>query len=210
MWLNCSNNSSLVIDTLSDSVGSHDVVVACVYCGIHTQNEQSTTGLLGALLRQVISASEPIPGQVQSAFLESRRKTGGFRLLLPGILEMLIQYLRPLQRAFICIDGLDEFPAKQRPELWKSLQQVVCACPNIRLYLTGRLHTRDEVQKYFPGTTEMLPISMRERDIELYLEMRLSRDPEPDALDGELETDILRIIPEVTSQTYVLSRCIGF
>jgi len=105
------------------------------------------------------------------------------------------------------IYALDEFPVKHRPELWKTLLRIVDECPNTRLFLTGRLHIRDEVQEYIPGA-ETVPIGPRERDIELYLRMRLSRDPEPYAQDDEFETDIIRIIPEVTSRMSVLSWCI--
>jgi len=186
------------------------MAVACVYCDFHARNEQSTAELLGALLKQVVSALRPIPDVVETAFGESKERVGGCRLLLTDIHEMLVRSLSCLEKVFICIDALDEFPAKHRPELWESLKQIVRECPNTRLFLTGRLHICDEVQEYFPGTSDMLPISPRERDIELYLRMRLSRDPEPDAMDEELEADILRIVPEVILGMYVLSRCIEF
>jgi len=204
--LNSSNNSSLVVDKLCDQGDAGSMAVACVYCDFHAQNEQSTAGLLGALLKQVVGALEPIPDEVQRAFESSEGGVGGLKPLLPGILEMLVKSLSRLRRVFICIDALDEFPAKHRAELWESLQQVAQKCPAARLFLTGRLHILDEVQKYLPGTTEMLPISSSEHDIELYLRMRLSRDSELDAMDGELEVDILRIIPEVTSRMYVFSQ----
>ena len=202
--LNSSNNSSLVVDSVCDKEDASDTAVACVYCDFYTQGEQSTARLLGALLKQVLSALESMPEEVKSAFVKSKRRVGGCRLLLPDILEMLAQSLRRFQRVFICLDALDEFPAKHRPELWESLRQIVRECPSARLFLTGRLHIRYEVHESFPGTAEMLPICLKEHDIELYLKMRLSRDPEPDALDEELETDILKIVPEVTSRRYVL------
>ena len=183
-----------------------NISVACVYCDFNTQDAQSATGLLGALLKQVVLALGPILDQVQKAFEDSKRGVGGRRLLLPDILEMLTESLSCLRRVFICIDALDEFPTKHRPELWESLQKIVSKCPNIRLFLTGRIHIRDEVQKYFPSTAEMLPIISRTHDIGLYLKMRLKRDLERDVMDEELEADILRIIPEVVSGTYVLSR----
>ena len=186
------------------------MAVACVYCDFHGQEEQSATGLLGSLLKQVVNALEPVPDEVQRAFENSKGGVGGRRLLLPDIVEMLVRSLSRLRRAFICIDALDEFPAKQRPELWGSLQQVVRKCPAARLFLTGRLHVREEVLKYFPRTAEMLPISPSEHDIGSYLRMRLSRDPELDAMDERLEADILRIIPEVISGMYVFSRPIEF
>ena len=204
MKLNSGNNSSLVIDRLCGQEDVENMAVACVYCDFNAQ-EQSATGLFGALLKQVVSALEPIPEQVQQAFGNSKRGVGGRKLLLPNILEMLFESLSCLRRVFICIDALDEFPAKRRPELWEYLQKVVQKCPNTRLFLTGRLHIRDEVQKYFPSTADMLPISSRTHDIRLYLEMKLKRDSELDAMDKELEADILRIIPEVVSGTYVFS-----
>ena len=132
-----------------------NMAVACVYCDFTAQDEQTATGLLGALLKQVVLALEPIPYQVQKAFESSKRRVGGRRLLLPDIGETLSQSLSCLRRVFICIDVLDEFPAKHRPELLKSLQKVVVKCPNIRLFLTGRLHMLGEAQKYFPSTAEL-------------------------------------------------------
>jgi len=130
---------------------------------LQAQDEQTATGVLGALLKQVVSAPEPIPDLVQKEFEGSKRGVGGRSLLLPDILEMLYKSLSCFRRVFICIDALDEFPAKHRPELWESLQQIVVTCQNTRLFLTGRLHIRDEVQRYFPSTAEMLPISVRSR-----------------------------------------------
>ena len=206
MRLNNRNNSSLVIDTLCDQENVDKVAVVCVYCDFNARDQQTATGVLGALLKQVVSALDPIPDQVQKAFEGSKREAGGRRLLLPDILEMLTKSLSRLRRVFICIDALDEFPAKHRPELWESLQQIVVKCPNTWLFLTGRLHIRHEVQRYFPNTATMLPIGSRMHDIGLYLTMRLNRDLELDAMDEELEADILRIIPEVASGTYVFSR----
>jgi len=199
-----------VVDTLCDQADAGNMAVICVYCDFHAQDEQSATGIFGTLLKQVVHGLESIPEEVQRAFEHSKRGVGGRKLLLPDILEVLAMSLSPLRRAFICIDALDEFPAKHRPELWESLQKIMGMCPNVLLFLTGRLHIHGEVEKYFPSTAEMLPVSTREHDIRLYLRMRLGRDLELDAMDKELEADILRIIPEVISETYVFPQRIGF
>ena len=205
MRLNNRNNSSLVMDTLCGQENMDNVVVVYVYCDFNAQDEQTATGVLGSLLKQVVSALEPIPDRVEREFERSKRGVGGRKLLLPDILEMLNNSLSCLRRVFICIDALDEFPAKHRPELWEYLQQIVVTCQSTRLFFTGRLHIRDEVQRYFPSTAEVLPISSGTHDIGLYLKMRLKRDLELDEMDEELEADILRIIPEVASGTYVFS-----
>ena len=164
-----------MIDTLCDQAGVNNIAVACVYCEFNAQDAQSATGLLGALLKQVVLALEFIPDRVQKAFEGSKRGVGGRRLLLPDILEILSNSLSLLRRVFICIDALDEFPANRRPELWESLQKTLLKCPNTRLFLTGRLHIRAEVQKYFPSTAEMLPISSKTHDIGLYVKMKIGR-----------------------------------
>ena len=181
------------------------MAVVCVYCDFHAQDEQSATGIFGTLLRQVVHGLEPIPEEVQRAFEKSKRGVGGRKLLLPDILEVLANSLSPLRMAIICIDALDELPAKHRAELWESLQKIKQMCSKTRLFLTGRLHIGGEVEKYFPSTAEMLLVSTRAHDIGLYLMMRMSRDLELDAMDKELEAEILRIIPEVISETYVYS-----
>ena len=112
---------------------------------------------------------------------------------------MLIKSISSLRRGFICIDALDEFLTKHRPELWDSLQYIVRECPNIRLFITGRPHIREEVKKYFPGYPDLSSIKPTEEDIRGYVTMRLKKDPEPDAMDPELEPDILTIIPDKIS-----------
>ena len=100
-------------------------------------------------------------------------------------------------------------PAKERPKLWKSLQHIFRACPNTRLFVTGRPHIREEVREYFPGCPDLLPIAPAEKDIQEYIIMRLEMDSELDAMDTELEADILTIIPQKISGSYVKSVEIG-
>ncbi|RPB00711.1 hypothetical protein L873DRAFT_1896515 [Choiromyces venosus 120613-1] len=150
--------SSLMIDTLCDQVGGEDVAVACVYCDFHAQNEQSATTVLGALLMQVVAGMEPIPNEIQSAFERAKSQVAGRMLRLPEIRAMLVKSLSSLRRGFIFIDALDEFPQKNRPELWDSLQQIVRESSNTRLFTTGRPHIRDEVKRYFDGGATVIPL----------------------------------------------------
>jgi len=108
-----------------------------------------------------------------------------------------------LRRGFICIDALDEFPAKHRPELWDSLHHIVRESSNIRLFMTGRPFVQEEVNKYFPGHSNIISVKPAKGDIREYLSMRLKKDLVPDAMDAELEADILRIVPDRISGVYV-------
>ena len=198
-----------MIDTLhnqSTGSGEKDTVVAYIYCDFNADSEESTTSVPGSLLKQVVSQLRQIPEEVQNALESAKNQVDGRGPQLPEILTMLTKSLSCIPRGFVCIDALDEFPAKHRPELWKSLKDVVCACPNTRLFLTGRPHIRDEVQKYFPGAVDMIPISPTKEDIGIYVRMRLAKDSVTDEMDERLQADILRIIPEKMSEMYALSR----
>ena len=177
--------------------------MACVYCDFHAHKEQSTTAMLGILLKQLVAGVEPIPVEIKEAFERAKTKVDGRALGLSEIHATLIKSVRSLRRGFICIDALDEFPIRQRRELWDSLQHIVKECPNIRLFITGRPHIRGEVRKHFPGFLDLPPVKPTKEDIQGYLTMRLKKDPDPDAMDAELEAEILRIIPDKILGAYV-------
>ena len=180
-----------------------NVAVACVYCDFHTHKEQSATGVLAALLKQLVAGLEPIPEEIKETFERAKRKVDGRALRLPEIRDMLVKSVSSLRRGFICIDALDEFPTKHRPELWGSLGYIIRHRPNIRLFITGRLHIRGEAMRPFPLNPHVIAIKLPEDDIRGYLTMRLEMDSDPDAMDIELEADILRIIPNKISGVYV-------
>ena len=199
------NTSSLVIDTLCDSINGRNVAVACVYCDFHAHREQSATAVLAALLKQLVAGLEPMPQEIWEAFERAKREVDGRILRLPEIRAMLVTSLVYLRRGFICIDALDEFPSKQRPEIWHNLQHIVKECPNTRLFITGRPHIREEVKEYFPGYPDVAPIMTTQEDIREYITRRLERDSELDAMDPELEAEILTILPDKISGAYVMS-----
>ena len=180
-----------------------NVAVACVYCDFHTHKEQSATGVLAALLKQLVAGLEPMPEEIKEAFERAKRKVDGRAFRLPEIRDMLVKSVSSLRRGFICVDALDEFPTKHRPELWDSLGYIIRHRPSIRLFITGRLHIRGEVMRHFPLYPYVIAIKLPEDDIRGYLTMRLKLDSDPDAMDIELEADILRIIPNKISGVYV-------
>ena len=192
-----------MIDTLCDGLDGGNTAVACIYCDFHAHKEQSATGVLAALLKQIVAGVEPIPEEIQAAFDRAKREVDGRTLRLAEIHAMLVRSISSLLRGFICIDALDEFPTKHRPELWNSLQRIIRECPNIRLFITGRPHIQEEVKKYFPGYPDQPPVKPTQEDIRGYLTMRLKNDSELDAMDTRLEADILTIIPEKISGVYV-------
>jgi len=155
--------------------------------------------VLGSLLKQVICGLEEIPSKIAQAFRDQRNVLGGRRLELSEIVETL-QDIASSRPTFICIDAVDECTAKYRVELLDSLKQLLRKSPGIRIFLAGRLQIQGEVEKYLPGMVMAAPIISTKNDIVLFLRAKLEKDPTPEAMDKNLEADIIKSIPETVSK----------
>ena len=115
---------------------------------------------------------------------------------------MLRTAIASLPKVFICLDALDECLPKCLPELLESLRDIVHESPSTRIFLTGRPHVREDIQRYFSKAV-VIPISPNADDVRNYLEMRLDRDSEPEAMNSDLRADIVRVIVEKISDMCV-------
>ena len=188
----------MVIDSLCDRAAGKDIAVVGLYCDFFAQQEQSTTAMLGAILKQLASRAG-ISEYIWEVFQESKKEFGGRRLRLPNMVEILKETITSLQQIFVCIDALDESAPKYRRELLESLQEIIRVSPNMRVLLTGRPHINSEIVEFFSKAVR-IPISPTQDDIKSYLEMRLRGDTTPEAMDAELRADIMRVIPEKISE----------
>jgi len=186
-----------VIDSLCDQAMG-DIAVVGLYCDFRAQQEQSTACMLGAILKQLVNRGG-IQEHIREAFQKAKKEFGGRGLRLLDLIGILKRAIAPLERVFICIDALDESAPKHRRELLESLREIIRVSPNARIFLTGRAHIEHEVVKCFSEAVR-IPVSPTQDDIKSYLEMRLDRDTDPDAMDDELRADIMRIIPAEISE----------
>ena len=192
------NISSLVIDSLCDQAGKEDIAVVGLYCDFLSQQEQTITNIMGAILKQLVGGG-CIPANLREAFQKGQKEFGGRRLRLADLMGMLKIAIASLPKVFICLDALDECLPKYLPELLESLRNIVREFPKARIFLTGRSHVREDIQRYFSNAV-MIPISPNPADIRNYVEMRLDRDAEPEAMNKDLRADIVRRILEEVSE----------
>ena len=186
-----------MIDSLCDRAEGEDITVAGLYCDFSSQEEQTSTNIMGLILKQLVGAGD-IPDYVRMAFQKGQNEFGGRRPRLADLMRMLKDAIASPPRVFICIDALDECLPKYLPELLKSLGDIVRETPKTRIFLTGRPHVGDDVQRYFSKVVVM-PISPNPDDIRNYVEMRLDKDTEPEAMSNDLRVDIVRVILEKIS-----------
>ena len=195
------DTSSLVIDSLCDQARREDIAVASLYYDFLAQREQTITNVLGAILKQLVGRGD-MPEDIRKAFQEGKREIGGRGLRHADLMGMLRTAIASLQQVFICIDALDECLPKHLPELLKSLRDIVRESPTTRIFLTGRPHVREDIQRYFTKVA-VIPISPNTDDIRNYLDMRLDGDADPEAMNDDLRADIVRIILEKVSDMCV-------
>ena len=201
MLLMVGNNSSVVIDDLCDRPCDREVAIAMFYCDFRDQQQQTTTNIIGAILKQLVVRSRVFE-HVRKAFQRAKGEVGGRALRLPDMVQMLKQAVATLPQVFICIDALDECLPKHLLELLVSLKDILKESPTARIFLTGRPLVKGEVTRYFT-TGVVIPISPKTDDIRRYLEKKLEMDTECDAMSDGLRKDILRIIPQRISGMYV-------
>ena len=194
--------SSLVIDSLCDQARGQDVAIACFYFDFAAQKEQSSTSVLGTLLKQVVGGLDEVPAEVVRAYEDQKKVIGGRRPRLPDLIRML-QAASSEKRTFICIDALDECAPGHQVKLLGSLNQILKESLGTRVFVTGRPHIQAEIGKRLSGRVTSLSITPRWDDIISYLHCRLDEDTTPDAMDSSLEADILKKIPEDISEMYV-------
>jgi len=178
------------------------------YCDFRDQREQTTTNIIGAILKQLVVRGKVLK-HVQKAFQKAKGEVGGRGLLLPGMVQLLKQAVATLPRVFICIDALDECFPKHLLDLLASLKDILQESPRARLFVTGRPQVRTEITRHFTGNV-MVPISPKTHDIERYLEKKLEMDTESDAMSDALRADILRVIPQRISGMCVAGSAISF
>ena len=193
------DDSSLVIDRLCDWARGRNAGVACFYFDFAAQREQSPTTILSSLLKQVVGGLEEIPAEIVQAFRDQGKVIGGRKLELGAIVRML-QDISSSRSTFICLDALDECMAEYRAKLLDSLKQILRKSCGMRIFLAGRLHIRDEVEKHLAGNVTGVPITPTKGDIIRFLWAKLKEDTTPDAMDKTLEEEIIKNIPETVSE----------
>jgi len=193
------NISSLVIDSLCNRAQEENIAVVGLYCDFLSQQDQITTNIMpvGALLKQLVGGGG-IPDDLRAAFQKGKKEFGGRGPRLVDLMGMLKTVIASLPYVFICLDALDECLPKRFPQVLESLRDILRESPGTRIFLTGRPHVREDVQRYFPKAV-VIPISPNPNDVRNYVEMWLDRDAEPEVMSDDLRADIVRVILEQIS-----------
>ena len=195
------HDSSLVVDRICHQASGQNAVVTCFYFDFAARKEQTTTSMLGSLLKQMVSGTGRISEDIWRTLRKQREAVSGRRPELGDIVKML-QLITPSQRTFMVIDALDECTAVQRYRLFDSLKAILEKSPDTRIFVTGRPHIRAEIEIRLAGQVASVSVGPTREDIIRFLRARLSEDETPDAMDESLEAEILEKIPGNISEMW--------
>ena len=190
------NDSSIVIDDLTSRLvkpSMAKVGIAYLYSDYRDQNAQTLLPILGTLLQQFLSM---IP--VAQEARDSLKKIAG-NASKDDLLALLQTTLQHLERAFICIDALDELEAKTRKHLLKEIKCLATHNDSLRVFLTARTHIQVEVEIQELSNISV-EITAHPDDIRSYLKREIADDANPDDMDETLQSEIITSLVERSQQ----------
>ncbi|KAJ7193741.1 ankyrin repeat-containing domain protein [Mycena pura] len=158
--------ASRVVNYLNNGTQNSNIGVACIYLNHKETESQTVQNLLGALLKQLVFR-KPIGAVLHNSYelhLEQQTKPS-----LDELLELLKSALTEYLKAYLIIDGLDEYPEKERNVLLRYLAKCRAS-----VLMTSRPHTNPGF--FFPDLS-IQEIRATEADISRYLEARIVESP---------------------------------
>ena len=170
-----------MVDSLCDQAGGQNIAVACFHSDSTAQREQSSTSILGALLKQLVVGLGEVPGEITRAYEEQKNFIGGRRPRHTDIVKML-PTASSGKRTFICVDALDECVPERRVKLLGSLSQILQKTPATKVFVIGRPHIRPEIGRRFSGRVTNLSVSTKTDDIIRYIRSGLEEATTPNAM----------------------------
>ena len=203
-------SSSIVIDYLLDKTARHsEAAVACIYCDYRYEGTQVLVNILGSIVSQLANISNSAAGPVSEVtykeVIQVMVNCRGAGLSRDAALTLLRNLLQRLDKAFICVDALDELSTKVRVEVLQALTDIL-ARKNTRLFLTSRPHIQDNIVKILelPSNYKFINIAAHEEDIRRYINHQLQSDQlQDDAMSPSLQENIISTITSKSQGMYV-------
>ena len=191
------------MDYLCDHAVKQHIAVVSFYYDFPSREAQTPTNMLGSLAKQLVTGLGEIPGEIVQKFRSQKKVIGGRKLQLPDLVKMFAT-VSASQRAFICVDSIDECLPEHQLEVLDSLEQILERSPKVQVFMSGRSHIGAMVGRGLGERAASVSIKPRDGDIVAYLRTRIRKDTTPKAMDSLLENDIMKSIPGDSSETYVV------
>jgi hypothetical protein len=179
---------AIVIDDLETIFKNPNVAVVCIYCNYKAQSQQTVSALVTSLLKQLAESHPAVYANVKTLY-----DSCGDQKIRPGlaqVIDALQSATRMFSKVFAVIDALDECS----DETWAGLLKVLRSLSNpVSLLVTSRNHVT--IARDFHGTKQ-LDIRATDKDVETYIEDRISRQPLHVGRDPKFRKEMVKKITE--------------
>jgi hypothetical protein len=175
-----------VVDHIWKAFPNDNVGLAYIYCNYKNQETQTTTGLLAAILKQLVQERQ-LYGEA-AATMHKRHAGRRTRPSLDEIRNTLKSVLNNYSKAYIIIDALDECTDSDgtRSELLAILRSLQTES-NTSLMATSRFAVR--IEQSFQGFPK-LEIRASDADVKQFSAGQVHRLPKFVRRDPELQAEI--------------------
>ena len=192
------NRSSLIIDQLfaqAAEPGAPKIGIACVYCDYRDQENQNACNILGSIVKQLLKRVTKWEDSINYSLMQFQtvgRDEKALTKLLYTALDKHFKY------TFICIDALDELKEEARNLTLKWLKVLLTQKTGTRLFLTGRPHVREQLERGLTivggGAIQSIEIKASHEDIQQFINYKIDRDDNPGAMNDKLRAEIRETI----------------
>ena len=160
---------SLVVDRLRQKFESQKVAVSCVYCSYKDEATQTPTRVIASILYQILTITKSLSDDLRALY--ERHKLNKTRPTLEELSVELQASVRDLEKVFVVIDALDEFPRGTREPFLNHMRKLQ---PAANLMITTR--PASHVVNGFPEA-DCVEIRAKDTDVQRYCEEKIQSDP---------------------------------
>lgn len=164
------------------------VGIAYVFCNYKRQDEQDTSHLLSALVRQLLQRREKVPESIQKMY--TKHKDQSTRPGRSELKEALVSLLMAFTEVYLVIDALDECRKDVCHDLLSVIQEQQ-AKDVIRILVTTR--PLGHVLARLPARP-LLEIRAHDGDVAMFLKAQIGKLPKFVQNDSDLREKIIRTI----------------
>ncbi|KAJ7572128.1 hypothetical protein C8J56DRAFT_876788 [Mycena floridula] len=182
--------SSLIIDHLHSTMSS-DVAVVCIYCDYNQKSSQTSTQLLGNILKQLVEPQKSISGHLislhKTCMSQKRHPT------IPELMDALHREVQSYSSVYIVVDALDECSDRAQ-DLFISTKPnsgLQSLSDTVQILITSR--NIFSISQALNAQTR-LDIEAPDKDIQTYIKSRILEEDRLKRLikgDTVLESEII-------------------
>ncbi|KAL9046164.1 MAG: hypothetical protein Q9214_000932 [Letrouitia sp. 1 TL-2023] len=196
-WLNGitgAGKTTLITAAIGELLASHEGLhnVAYFYCSFSHDESLHTHNVLGSILAQICTQSDPVYGEIRAKYATSSKKSSSkpAKLDVGDLVDLIIRQAQCRQRLHLVIDGINE--CSDPYNLLQAFEKILTSASGVQLLISsinekGIEKSIDHMPKTYEVTIS--PKNIR-HDINLLVYSALETHPRLRALPLDLKSDI--------------------